>query len=121
MSKQRKSGKKVVLGLLALVALAVFGAWLGRGAIERNRPTTATDNKGAPSVLMEGVLYEAKAGDPAFVTARDVGSGKSLWKAELGAVSAPPLLLIDGKQVEVRVNGVRWMALDRGSGEVIEP
>ncbi len=111
----------MVLGLLALVALAVFGAWLGQGAIEQNQPAAAIERKGAPSVLMDGVLYEAEAGDPAFVTARAVGSGKSLWKAELGAITEPPLLLIDGKQIEVRVNGVPWMVLDRASGEAIEP
>ena len=121
MNNRRKSGKKVVFGLLALVAVAVFAAWLGQRAIERKRPATAIEKKGAPSVLMEGVLYEARAGDPAFVTARDVGSGKSLWKAELGAVTTPPLLLIDGRLIEVRVNGVRWTALDRATGEEVEP
>ena len=121
MTQQRKSGKTVVLGLLGLVALAVYAARLGQGALERNRPGDAIQKKGAPSVLMDGVLYEAKAGDPALVTARAVGGGKALWEAELGTVTAPPLLLIDGKRVEVRVNGVPWMELDRANGEVIEP
>ena len=42
-------------------------------------------------------------------------------EAELGTVTAPPLLLIDGQRVEVRVNGVPWMELDRATGELIEP
>lgn len=117
-AKNAKSGKLVVLGLFVFVALAVFGAWLGQRAIEAAKQPTV--DKGAPSVLSEGVLYEAKPGDPATVSARNVGSGETLWNTELGTIPSQPLLLMDGELLEVRVAGTPWMHLNRFSGAAVE-
>ena len=108
-----------MVGLFVFVGLAVLGAWLGQRAIEAAKEPTAAD-KGAPSVLSEGVLYEVKAGNPAVVSARNVGSGETLWSAELGAIPSQPLLFIDGEVLEVRVAGTPWMHLNRSSGAEVE-
>ena len=64
--------------------------------------------------------YEATTGDPGLVIAKDVGSGKELWRAELGAVATQPALVIEGETVEVEIAGTPWMTLDRTSGEPVE-
>ena len=72
------------------------------------------------SVLSEGVLYEARGGDPGMVIAQDVGSGKELWRAELGAVTSAPVLSVHEELIEVQIAGTPWMTLDRSTGKPVE-
>ena len=58
--------------------------------------------------------------DPGLVIAQDVGSGKELWRAELGAVATQPALVVDGDLIEVEIAGTPWMTLDKTSGEPVE-
>jgi len=75
---------------------------------------------GAARVLADGVLYEAHSGDPAVVTAQNIGSGKQVWRAELGTITTQPVLIVEGDVVEVQIAGTPWMTLDRGSGKPVE-
>ena len=122
MTEEGKSGKRVVVVLLALALAAGLIAWLGARQIEEERRAViegATDGQSA-AVLSEGVLYEARAGDPGFVVAKDVGSGKELWRAELGAVASEPVLLVQEEIIEVQIAGTPWMTLNRTSGEPVD-
>ena len=97
-------------------------AWFAASRIERhtNARREGAAEGGTAAVLHEGVLYEASAGDPGLLIAKDVGSGKELWRAELGSLIAPPALTIDGELIEVAIAGTPWMTLDRTSGEPVE-
>ena len=122
MSEDAKSGKWVVVIMLALAIGVALIAWFAASRIEND---TRTSREGSvevenAAVLSEGVLYEATAGDPGLVIAKDVGSGKELWRAELGAVTAQPALHIEGERVEIEIAGTPWMTLDRESGEPVE-
>jgi Flp pilus assembly protein CpaB len=112
------SGKRVVWVLLALVLAAGLVAWFGATRLEKNsRPLTELEST---SVLSEGVLYEARAGDPGVVIAKDVGSGKELWRAELGSLASKPTVTVTEAIVEVQIAGTPWMTLDRTTGEPVE-
>jgi hypothetical protein len=54
------------------------------------------------------------------VIAKDVGSGKELWRTELGSVTSKPVLLVREEIVEVQIAGTPWMTLDRSTGEPLE-
>lgn len=109
----------MLLGLALTVSVI---AWVAAARIERG--TIAQREAGgelqSASVLRDGVLYEATPGDPGVVIATDVGSGKELWRAELGSVATKPVLIVEGDRVEVEIAGTPWMILDRQSGEPIE-
>jgi hypothetical protein len=121
-TQDAKSGKRVVSIMLALAMGVAAIAWFAASRIERDtnarREAAGEDSTGA--VLHEGVLYEASAGDPGLLIAKDVASGKELWRAELGSLIAPPSLAIDGELIEVEIAGTPWMTLDRTSGEPVE-
>lgn len=122
MVEESKSGKRVVIVMLAMVIGVSLLAWAAASRIERNtkagrNPEGATDRA---AVLSEGVMFEATAGDPGLVIAKDVGSGKELWRAELGAVTALPSISVEGELVEIEIAGTPWMTLDRDSGEAVE-
>lgn len=122
MAEEGKSGKRVVIVMLSLAIGVAVIAWLAASRIEQDtkaRREAAGEGESA-AVLSEGVLYEATAGDPGLVIAKDVGSGKELWRAELGAVLAPPTLAISEEHVEVEIAGTPWMTLDRETGEPVE-
>jgi hypothetical protein len=121
-TNEGKSGKRVVAVLLGLVLVAAVIAWFGAGQLEKNNRGTqqAGGDPQSASVLSEGVLYEAQSGDPGIVIAKDVGSGKELWRTELGAVTSKPVLSVNEELVEVRIAGTPWMALDRSTGEPVE-
>jgi len=120
-SDQGKSGKRVVGVLFALIAFAVFVAWAGyRGVMGEGEPGVGPDVPGAPRVLADGVLYEAKSGDPGIVTARDISSGDEVWRTELGTITTSPTLLIEDDVLEVQIAGTAWMTIDRESGTPIE-
>lgn len=118
MTTEGKSGKRVVGVLLALVLVAGLAAWFGATRLEKN--TRAPLEAERASVLSEGVLYEAQAGDPGVVIAKDVGSGKELWRAELGSVTSKPRVLVTEDVIEVQIAGTPWMTLDRTTGEPVE-
>ena len=122
MAEEGKSGKRVVGVLLGLVLLAGLIAWFGATQLEKsNRAEQQAGRDGqTAAVLSEGVLYEARAGDPGIVIAEDVGSGKELWRAELGAVASKPVLLVHEELIEVQIAGTPWMTLDRSTGEPVE-
>ena len=122
MAEEGKSGKRVVAVLLGLVLFAGVIAWFGAAQLEKNNPGArqAGSDAQSASVLSEGVLYEARSGDPGIVVAKDVGSGKELWRAELGAVTSPPVLMVNEEFIEVQIAGTPWMTLDRSTGEPIE-
>lgn len=116
------SGKRVVVVLLGLVLAAALIAWVAAMQLEKRnqeRQRAGGDRESAV-VLSEGVLYEARAGDPAVVIAKDVGSGKELWRAELGTVASKPALLVREELIEVQVAGTSWMKLDRATGKPLE-
>jgi len=121
-AEEGKSGKRVVAVLLGLVLLAGVIAWFGAAQLENNNPGTqrAGSDAQSASVLSEGVLYEARSGDPGIVVAKDVGSGKELWRTELGAVTSPPVLTVNEELIEVQIAGTPWMTLDRSTGEPVE-
>ncbi len=122
MAEEGKSGKRVVAVLVGLVLLAGAIAWIGAVQLEKNNRARQLAGGGEVSaaVLSEGVLYEAKAGDPGIVIAKDVGSSKELWRAELGAVATTPELLVGEELIEVQIAGTPWMTLDRSTGEPVE-
>jgi hypothetical protein len=121
-AEKSTSGKRVVIVLLSLALGVALLAWFAASRIER--ATTAGDDQAdAPrsvQVLRDGVLYEAHAGDPGLVIAKEVASGKELWRAELGSVTATPALVVEAARVEVEIAGTPWMSLDRQSGEPVE-
>lgn len=122
MVKEGKSGKRVVAVLLGLVLVAALIAWFG--ATELEKSNRAGQQAGADelsaAVLSEGVLYKAQSGDPGLVIAKDVGSGKELWRAELGVVTSKPVLSVHEELIEVQIAGTPWMTLDRSTGEPVE-
>ncbi len=118
MTEEGKSGKRVVGVLLALVLAAGLIAWFGATRLENN--TRALQELESASVLSEGVLYEAQAGDPGVVVAKEVGSGKELWRAELGSVTSRPAVTVTENVIEVQIAGTPWMTLDRTTGEPVE-
>jgi len=121
-AEDAKSGKRVVAIMLALAVGVALAGWYFASRIEREtraRQQAAGEAESA-SVLSEGVLYEATAGDPALVIAKDVGSGKELWRAELGALVAQPTLTVREALIEVEIAGTPWMTLDRNTGEPVE-
>ena len=118
MTEEGKSGKRVVGVLLALVLAAGVIAWFGATRLEKN--TRARQEVESASVLSEGVLYEAQAGDPGVVIAKDVGSGKELWRAELGNVTSKPAVTVTEEVIEVQIAGTPWMTFDRTTGEPVE-
>lgn len=120
MMTEAKSGKKIVALLLGFVALAVFVAWLGFKGIQGPGGPEGTELTGAPRVLAEGVIYEAKIGDPAVVTAQNIRSGKLVWRSELGAITTQPVLVVEDDVIEVQIAGTPWMTLERASGKPVE-
>ncbi len=116
------SGKRVVAVLLGLVLAAGLIAWLGAAQLEKK--TLAGQKTGLEGsnamVVSDGVLFEARIGDPGIVIAKDVGSGKELWRTELGSVTSKPVLLVREGIVEVQIAGTPWMTLDRSTGEPLE-
>lgn len=122
MAQEGRSGKRVVGILLGLVLIAALIAWFGAMQLEEsNQESQHVVGEGeSASVLSEGVLFEARAGDPGVVVAQDVASGKELWRAELGAVTSKPELLVHGELIEVQIAGTPWMTLDRSTGEPVE-
>jgi len=121
-ANEGKSGKQVVAVLLAIALAAGLVAWFAATQVEkRNRAgQQATREILDTLVVSEGVLFEAHAGEPGIVTAKDVGSGKELWRAELGSVTGKPLLLVRDEVIEVQVAGTPWMTFDRSTGEAQE-
>jgi hypothetical protein len=121
-AEEGKSGKRVVGVLLGLVLIAGLIAWFGAAQLEKsNRANQQAGGDGQSTTLLsEGVMYEARAGDPGIVIAEDVGSGKELWRAELGAVASKPVLLVHDEVIEVQIAGTPWMTLDRSTGEPVE-
>ena len=122
MTEEAKSGKRVVVVLLGAALSVALIAWLAASKLEQNtmaRQRAAGDIESG-AVLNDGVLFEATAGDPGFVIAKEVGSGKELWRTELGAVATQPALTIVQERVEVQIAGTPWMTLDRDSGEPLE-
>jgi glucose dehydrogenase len=117
-AEEGKSGKRVVGVLLALVLAAGLIAWFGATRLEKNNRDL--QELESASVLSEGVLYEAQAGDPGYVIAKDVGSGKELWRAELGSVTSKPAVTVTKDGVEVQIAGTPWMTLDRTTGEPLD-
>jgi hypothetical protein len=120
--EEGKSGKRVVAVLLGLVLVAAVIAWFGAAKLEQDNRAgqQAGGGEHSAAVLSEGVLYEAQSGDPGVVVAKDVGSGKELWRAELGAVTGKPVLLVSEELIEVQIAGTPWMTLDRSTGEPVE-
>ena len=121
-AEEGKSGKRVVAIMLALVLGVSLLAWLAATRIERNEMAMreAAGEGQSAAVVSDGVMYEAKAGDPGFVIAKDIGSGKELWRAELGSLSTEPALVVGDELIEVEIAGTPWMTLDRESGEPVE-
>ncbi len=122
MTEEGKSGRRVVLVLLALAIGVAAIAWVAASRVEqdsRARREAAGETEAA-AVLSEGVLYEASAGDPGLVIAKDVGSGKELWRAELGSVATQPALSVEAESIQVEIAGTPWMTLDRETGEALE-
>ncbi len=121
-SEEVKSGKRVVAVLLGLVLAAGLVAWLGATQLEKyNRERAAQQGPAlSASVLSEGVLYEAQSGDPGLVIAKDVGSGKELWRTELGTVKSKPALSVNEELIEVQIAGTPWMTLSRSTGDPVE-
>lgn len=120
MGEPGKSGKRVVVLLLGFVALAVFLAWFGYLRLVGTGDGFQDGMGGAPQVLSDGVLYVAEAGDPGFVSATSIRSGKEVWHTDVGAVSAPLLILVLEDVVEVQIAGTPWMTLDKTSGQPLE-
>ena len=108
--------------LLGLVLAAGLVAWFGAAQLEKSNQARREAEADALSaaVLSEGVLYEARSGDPGLVVAKDVGSGKELWRAELGSVTSEPVLSVNEQLIEVQIAGTPWMTLDRSTGRPVE-
>lgn len=108
--------------LLGLVLAAGLVAWFGAAQLEKNNQARREAEAGALSaaVLSEGVLYEASSGEPGLVVAKDVGSGKELWRAELGSLTSKPVLSVSEELIEVQIAGTPWMTLDRSTGRPVE-
>jgi hypothetical protein len=108
--------------MLSLAIGVALIAWLAASRIEQdtNARREAAGEGDSAAVLSEGVLYEATPGNPGLVIAKDVGSGKELWRAELGSVTAPPVLKLEGERIEVEIAGTPWMTLDRETGQSVE-
>ena len=108
--------------LLGLVLIAGVIAWVGAAQLEKNNRAgqEAEGGEHSAAVLSEGVLYKARSGDPGVVVAQDVGSGKELWRAELGSVTSKPVLLVGEELIEVQIAGTPWMTLERSTGEPVE-
>jgi hypothetical protein len=121
-TEEGKSGKRVVAVLLGLVLVAGLVAWFGAAQLEKNNQARrqAEGSGQSTAVLSEGVLYEARSGDPGLVIAKDVGSGKELWRSELGAVTSKPVISVDEELIEVQIAGTPWMTLDRSTGRPVE-
>ncbi len=121
-AEEGKSGKRVVTILLALAVGVALIAWLAASRVEKNTQARreAAGEVEAAAVLSEGVLYEATSGDPGLVIAKDVGSGKELWRAELGAVATQPSVVVEAETVQVEIAGTPWMTLDKTSGEPVD-
>lgn len=117
-----KSGKRVVAVLLTSAVGVALIAWLAASRIEENTKARqrAAEEAQNTALLSEGVLYEATAGEPGLVIAKDVASGKELWRAELGAVRTQPALSIHDEVIEVQIAGTPWMSLDRTTGQPVE-
>lgn len=122
MVEDGKSGKRVVIVILSAAIGVSLLAWAAASRIERTTKAgrDSGTKAGAAAVLSEGVIFEATAGDPGLVIAKDVGSGKELWRAELGAVATQPSISVRGELVEVEIAGTPWMILDRDNGEPVE-
>ena len=118
MTEQGKSGKRVVGVMLALAVGAGLIAWFGATRLEKNN--RSLQEAESASVLSEGVLYQAQAGNPGVVIAKDVGSGTELWRAELGSVTSKPAITVTEEVIEVQIAGTPWMTLDRTTGEPVE-
>jgi hypothetical protein len=121
-TEEAKSGKRVVVVLLAAAVGVALIAWFAASKLEQNTMARqrAAGEIESGAVLSDGVLFEATAGDPGFVIAKEVGSGKELWRAELGAVATQPAITIVQERVEVQIAGTPWMTLDRDSGEPLD-
>lgn len=121
-AEEGKSGKRVVVIMLGLAVGVALIAWLAASRVEQDAEARreAAGEVEAAAVLSEGVLYEATAGDPGLVIAKDVASGKELWRAELGSVTTPPSLTVEAELVQVEIAGTPWMTLDKTSGEPVE-
>ena len=117
-AEEGKSGKRVVIIMLGLVLGVSLLAWLAATRIERNEVAEGEGRSAA--VVSDGVMYEAKSGDPGFVVAKEVGSGKELWRAELGSLATEPALVVGDELIEVEIAGTPWMTLDRESGKPVE-
>jgi hypothetical protein len=118
-AREGVSGKRIVAILIGVAIAAALIAWFGAARVEEhNRGRKQVTN--ATEVLSEGVLYEALTGDPGIVIAKDVGSGKELWRAELGAVTTKPSVLVREEVIEVQIAGTPWMRLNRTTGEPVE-
>ena len=119
MSEEGKSGKRVVVILLGLaLGVAALGYFAARRVEKPDIPAQASGE--SMSVLSEGILYEARGGDPALVIAKDVGSGKELWRAEVGNLKTDPQIEVGDEVIEVQIAGTPWMTLDRETGEAVE-
>ena len=119
MAEEGKSGKRVVVILLGLaIGVAALGYFAARRV---EKPDFAAQASGeGMAVLSEGILYEARGGDPALVIAKDVGSGKELWRAEVGNLKTDPQIEVGEEVIEVQIAGTPWMTLDRETGEAVE-
>ena len=93
MAEEGKSGKRVVGVLLGLVLVVGVVAWLGAMRLEKGSGGPRGDT-GAEivSALSEGVLYEAQAGDPGIVVAKEVGAPADKFSA-CGEPPTVPVLL----------------------------
>ena len=122
MAEQDIPGKRVVVVLLGLVLIAALIAWFAAAQFEKKNRAgqQARDGEVSAAVLSEGVLYETRSGDPGVVIAKDVGSGKELWRTELGAVASKPVLTVNEELIEVQIAGTPWMTLDRSTGEPVD-
>ena len=121
-TEQGKSGKRVVTILLATVFGVSLIAWFAASRLERdaNARQRAAGEVETAAVINDGVMFEATEGDPGYVIAKDVGSGKELWRAELGSVTTKPGVKVVGERVEVEIAGTPWMTLDRTTGEAVD-
>ena len=121
-AEQGKSGKRVVTILLATVFGVSLIAWFAASRLERdaNARQRAAGEAETAAVISDGVMFEATEGDPGYVIAKDVGSGKELWRAELGSVTTKPGVKVVGERIEVEIAGTPWMTLDRTTGEAVD-